>query len=366
MLKKRRERKLAEEERKQELEEYGFNPNNDVGGGGAGAASGAAAALAASRGSGPAMDEVSGGYRGWGNTSNHGTKLSTGMTLSDPGSTGSGGATMLEDDLGRPISSGEGFANYAYGPGVTGHAMPSQHPAMGGMNRGMGMPMEDDGMPASLAINRGPGTAVAAATIPGAGTELPQGNAAEQGYMGNHNAQGSGESGMYGYGAPGAAAVMRNNTTSSTSSGNLTRDNSGAARPDRSPRRGPSNASSAYSGSAARNSDVSDDGGAFADQARFSNYGAPGMGNNNGFTQYNTEMPANLHHQQPNPYGQAVELHIPGSGVPDAGAGAYQGGFPARAQSGGYDEYDYNDAYRGSQIYGPRNTGNNGGSYVNF
>ncbi|KAI5296909.1 transcriptional repressor general negative regulator of transcription subunit 4 [Ascosphaera pollenicola] len=234
------------------------------------------------------------------------------------------------------------------------------------MNRGMSG-MEDDGMPASLAINRGPGTAVAAATIPGAGTDLPQGNAAEQGYMGNHNAQGSGESGMYGYGTPGAAAVRRNNTSSSTSTDNLSRDNSGAARPDRSPRRGPSNASSAYSGSAARNSDVSDEAAAFANQPRFSSYGTPGMVTNSGFTQYNTEMPASLHHQQPNPYGQAVDLHIPGGVAPsDAGAGGYQGGYPARAQSGGYDDYDYNDAYRGSQIYGPRNGGNNGGSYVNF
>ncbi|KAI5287624.1 hypothetical protein KEM52_001496, partial [Ascosphaera acerosa] len=251
-----------------------------------------------------------------------------------------------------------------------------------------GMEEDANGMPSSLAINRGPGTAVAAAMFSGAGSDLPQGNAAEQGYMGNHATQSSGESNnAYGYGAAGAAgaaaaaaaggvasaaAVRRHNTNSSASSGALSRDNSGAGaggrggvRNERSPRRGPSNASSAYSGSAARNSEISNDGvgvgnGGYdpASRVSMSAYAAEAAPQT-GYAQYTTttELPANLHHQQPNPYGHAVDLHIPG-------AGGYSHQPPARAQSGAYEEYDYNDAYRGSQIYGTRN--NAGGPSINF
>ncbi|KAI5310477.1 hypothetical protein KEM55_006611 [Ascosphaera atra] len=296
----------------------------------------------------------------------------------------------MEDEFGRPVSNGEPpFGNYGYGAAAAGavpagvmaahhQAFPAAHPAMGGMHRGM----EDDGMPASLAINRGPGTSVAAATMGHAGDELPMGSTAEQGYMGNHAAQNSDQSGYSGMMGAGGAGVARNNTSSTSRS--LSREGSssgagGVAGGSRNspPRRGPSNASSAYSNSGARHSDISEGvEGPYAagndssmmsnpHDNRYSTYGPGG-----GYAQYETDFPSMAaHHTQPNPYGRAVDLHIPGTTMAASpGAAATAGpysGYPSRAQSGGYDDYDYNDAYRGSQIYGG-NRGNGGGTSTNF
>lgn len=72
---KRKGKKAAEEERRKEVEEYGFNPNNDP-------------ALPGMAGSVAPKDDNSSGYRGWGTTS-AGRKASTnlsggmGMAMSD-------------------------------------------------------------------------------------------------------------------------------------------------------------------------------------------------------------------------------------------------------------------------------------------
>lgn len=78
---KRKQRKVAKEERRKEVEEYGFNPNNDP-----------TLPVVAADGSEMAEDS-NGGYRGWGNTSMSNRKASTTLSgghtagqLSDTGS----------------------------------------------------------------------------------------------------------------------------------------------------------------------------------------------------------------------------------------------------------------------------------------
>jgi hypothetical protein len=79
---KRKQGKIAKEERRKEVEEYGYNPNNDP----------TLPAVAAADGSEMAEDG-NGGYRGWGNTSMSNRKASTTLSgghtagqLSDTGS----------------------------------------------------------------------------------------------------------------------------------------------------------------------------------------------------------------------------------------------------------------------------------------
>lgn len=76
---KRKANKAAEEERRKEVEEYGFNPNNDPTLPGIGGAGGAVLP----------KDDQSSGYRGWGTTS-AGRKASTNL------SSGMGGLAMSE------------------------------------------------------------------------------------------------------------------------------------------------------------------------------------------------------------------------------------------------------------------------------
>jgi hypothetical protein len=78
LWKKRKQRKDAEEARRKEVEEYGFNPNNDP--------------TLPAVGAGSVMTEDQSGYRGWGNTTNPSnrkasTTLSSGFAgISDSGS----------------------------------------------------------------------------------------------------------------------------------------------------------------------------------------------------------------------------------------------------------------------------------------
>jgi len=79
---KRKQRKNAEEARRKEVEEYGFNPNNDPHLPAVGIAS--------------EMGEDQSGYRGWGNTTTSSnrkasTTLTSGMTYSDSTSNPGGG-----------------------------------------------------------------------------------------------------------------------------------------------------------------------------------------------------------------------------------------------------------------------------------
>ncbi|OJJ44826.1 hypothetical protein ASPZODRAFT_144771 [Penicilliopsis zonata CBS 506.65] len=108
---KRKANKLAEEERRKEAEEYGFNPNNDPTLPGVG--------VAGAYGQGYEPKEDQSGYRGWGTTS-AGRKASTnlsstpgvGMAMSDNGSapgyhhaaSPSDGTIQYSEGQGRPIS----------------------------------------------------------------------------------------------------------------------------------------------------------------------------------------------------------------------------------------------------------------------
>jgi hypothetical protein len=76
---KRKANKAAEEERRKEVEEYGFNPNNDP----------TLPGMMAAGGSVAPKDDTSSGYRGWGTTS-AGRKASTNL------SSGMGGLAMSE------------------------------------------------------------------------------------------------------------------------------------------------------------------------------------------------------------------------------------------------------------------------------
>ncbi|KAF2737331.1 hypothetical protein EJ04DRAFT_431219 [Polyplosphaeria fusca] len=78
LWRKRQQKKVAEEARRKEVEEYGFNPNNDP----TLPAVGVATEMA---------EDQSGGYRGWGNTTTSSnrkasTTLTSGMTYSDSNS----------------------------------------------------------------------------------------------------------------------------------------------------------------------------------------------------------------------------------------------------------------------------------------
>lgn len=97
LWRRRKARKLAEEERRKEVEEYGYNPNNDP--------TLPAVGLAGAYGDGYEPKEDVSGYRGWGSTSAN-RKLSTNLS-STAGAGGVGGA-MSE--------SGSGAGGYHHGP----------------------------------------------------------------------------------------------------------------------------------------------------------------------------------------------------------------------------------------------------------
>lgn len=102
---KRKARKLAEEERRKEVEEYGYNPNNDP--------TLPAVGLAGAYGESYEPKEDVSGYRGWGTTS-AGRKAS--MNLSS----GPGVGIALSDGDNAPgyhhaVSSSDGTVHYAEG-----------------------------------------------------------------------------------------------------------------------------------------------------------------------------------------------------------------------------------------------------------
>ena len=104
--KKRKARKAAEEERKQEIEDYQFNPNNDP--------TLPAVGLATSRGPGKETgDGAGGGYRGWGSTSGS-RKLSTGMATSEGSHTAYGRVSPIDDG---PGAAGAAYVPYRRGSG---------------------------------------------------------------------------------------------------------------------------------------------------------------------------------------------------------------------------------------------------------
>lgn len=112
---RRKQRKTTEEARRKEVEEYGYNPNNDP----------TLPAVGGTHGSdSPEMTEDSGGYRGWGNTnpgSNRkpSTNLSSGIgqAISDDGnhnSPGSPGHTVSDGGhSGDPLMNSAGAAGGA-------------------------------------------------------------------------------------------------------------------------------------------------------------------------------------------------------------------------------------------------------------
>ncbi|KAI9717724.1 MAG: hypothetical protein M1828_007127 [Chrysothrix sp. TS-e1954] len=87
---RRKQRKTAQETRRQEVEEYGYNPNEDP----------TLPAVAAAGSDSPEMSQDTGGYRGWGNNAagssnrKQSTNLSSGigMAVSDDGQRGSPGS----------------------------------------------------------------------------------------------------------------------------------------------------------------------------------------------------------------------------------------------------------------------------------
>ena len=112
---RRKQRKTTEEARRKEVEEYGYNPNNDP----------TLPAVGGTHGSdSPEMTEDSGGYRGWGNTVNSSnrkpsTNLSSGIgqAISDDGnhnSPGSPGHTVSDGGHSSdPLVTGAGSAGAA-------------------------------------------------------------------------------------------------------------------------------------------------------------------------------------------------------------------------------------------------------------
>ena len=100
LWKKRKQKKTAEEARRKEVEEYGFNPNNDP-------------TLPAVASESPEMTEDNSGYRGWGNSNAAGsttrkasTTLSGGMGgISDTGSNPGGSYHNPNSPVGAAVGS---------------------------------------------------------------------------------------------------------------------------------------------------------------------------------------------------------------------------------------------------------------------
>ncbi|KAF2431895.1 hypothetical protein EJ08DRAFT_168309 [Tothia fuscella] len=107
LWRRRKQRKDAEEERRKEMEAYGFNPNHDptlpaVGGGATDSEMG---------------EDQSGGYRGWGNTSNAtrkaSTTLSSNQQLSDHGYSPGSPTQASDGHSGDPLVAGAAVAGGA-------------------------------------------------------------------------------------------------------------------------------------------------------------------------------------------------------------------------------------------------------------
>ena len=90
---------MAEEQRKAEIEDYGFNPNHDQ-----------SLATAAYAETGSEMAEDNSGYRGWGTTSTAQRKPSTTLGSGSRGAAGAAGGAMSES------SSTQGANAYNHGP----------------------------------------------------------------------------------------------------------------------------------------------------------------------------------------------------------------------------------------------------------
>ncbi|KAF3905792.1 hypothetical protein AA313_de0204928 [Arthrobotrys entomopaga] len=118
-----KKRKDSEEMRRKEVEEYGYNPNNDVSGAAGGAMMGASSAAS----HGEDMTETSAGYRGWGNTAG-GRKASAPMSAGVPSNATGPSYTSYQDGAtnGRQYMAAPPPAqNELYGSPVGGAAVPA-------------------------------------------------------------------------------------------------------------------------------------------------------------------------------------------------------------------------------------------------
>ncbi|KAL1302105.1 hypothetical protein AAFC00_002540 [Neodothiora populina] len=100
---KRKQRKTEAEARRKEVEEYGFNPNNDP-----------TLPVIAQEGNSEMTEDHSGGYRGWGNAgmSNRkaSTNMSSGHTAGQPSESGSNPGGALHSPTGPPSEGNSGDA----------------------------------------------------------------------------------------------------------------------------------------------------------------------------------------------------------------------------------------------------------------
>ena len=112
LWRKRKQKKAAEDARRKEVEDYGFNPNNDP-----------TLPAVASEAGGPAMSEdQSSGYRGWGTAGASNRKMST--TLS-------GGLTQGQmSENGNPQYANGGSPNGGYSDGQSGDALVNRRETM--------------------------------------------------------------------------------------------------------------------------------------------------------------------------------------------------------------------------------------------
>lgn len=116
---------MAEEQRKAEIEDYGFNPNQDP-----------TLATATHPETGSEMAEDNSGYRGWGTTSTAQRKTSTTLGSGSRGAAGAAAGTGLSETSStqggnaythtpsdEPMQNGEGIATGVSAGGVAGGAM---------------------------------------------------------------------------------------------------------------------------------------------------------------------------------------------------------------------------------------------------
>lgn len=143
---RRKANKLAEEERRKEVEEYGFNPNNDSGLAG-GAAGGAAMSQSYNDRYGGSQDGSS-GYRGWGTTS-HPRKPSTNLSsipLSETSAMQYNDGPVRPDsgELGAMGGAGAGAAAAAAASGANGDIRRGASNASSAYSAGMHSEGSDD------------------------------------------------------------------------------------------------------------------------------------------------------------------------------------------------------------------------------
>lgn len=133
LWRRRKQKKSAEEDRRKEVEEYGYNPNNDP--------------TLPAVGMQSEMAEDQSGYRGWGNTATSSnrkasTTLTSGMTYSDSNSNPGGYAPGSPTDArysdghsGDPLMNGRRETLDSEGIGALGHAPNASH-NQSGVHRG--------------------------------------------------------------------------------------------------------------------------------------------------------------------------------------------------------------------------------------